>query len=250
MVFFDVGGTLAHPKPSFNALLTEICCRAGLDVTLERAVLAEAAVWARVAELEGGGRGFSLSPERSRQFWHWVYGSFLEELGHSSATHVTHDLFEAFTKPESYELFADALPALEQLHGAGVRLGVISNWEAWAEQLLVALGIARFFEWSLISGVIGIEKPDPEIFRRAVESAGIEPHEAMHVGDNPVDDFGGALTAGLSAVLVDRSGAAQTAGGRPYLMVPFVRGDEPAPDTAAGATIASLTELPGLLGIG
>ena len=250
-----MGGTLAHPKPSFNALLTEICCQAGLDVTLERAVLAETAVWARVAELEGGGRGFSLSPERSREFWHWVYTSFLEELGHAEATHVTHALFAGFTRPENYELYEDVFPVLERLHAAGLRLGVISNWEAWAGDLLRSLGIDHFFECAFISGVVGVEKPDPEMFRRAVATTGIAPSQAMHVGDNPVDDFAGAHSAGLTPVLIDRTAAAEEAAGRPYLMVPFVRTDTDRerkgqdPRTTAGATIASLAELPRLLGI-
>ncbi|MBI2317978.1 MAG: HAD-IA family hydrolase [Betaproteobacteria bacterium] len=242
-----MGGTLAHPRPSFNALLTEVCRGAGLDVTLEQTVLAEVAVWAKVAQREGGGRGFSLSPERSREFWSWIYASFLDELGHSDATHVAQELFHAFTRPDNYELFDDALPALEQLRAAGMRLGVISNWEAWAEQLLCALKIDQFFECAVISGMVGVEKPDPEIFRRAVETAGLEPWQAMHVGDNPVDDFAGAQAAGLTAVLIDRTSAAPAVAGRPYLMIPLVRPMEPAPPP--GIKIASLTELPRLLGI-
>ena len=72
IVFFDMGGTLAHPRPSFNGLLAEVCRREGLDVSPDRAILAEPAVWTRIAEQLGGGRGFSLSTDRSREFWFWV----------------------------------------------------------------------------------------------------------------------------------------------------------------------------------
>ncbi|MSQ24173.1 MAG: HAD family hydrolase [Chloroflexi bacterium] len=247
-VFFDVGGTLAHPRPSFNGLLAEVCCRAGLSVTLEAATLAEAAVWQKIAQREGGGRGFTLSAASSREFWLWVYGAFLDELGAPVPNEViAEDLFNTFTQPENYQLYDDALPILDRLKAAGIRMGIISNWEPWAAQLLDALGIRDYFDCTSISGELGFEKPDPAIFRHALAAAGLTAGEVLHVGDNPLDDVAGARAAGLRAVLIDRAGEVDGEPNRPYLMIPPVVGPTLATDESP--RIRSLLELAPLLGL-
>lgn len=204
-MFFDVGGTLAHPSPSFNGLFAQVCRAQGLAVTEEEAIQAEPRVWAKIAERLDGGRGFSLSTEDSHSFWLWVYRVFLEEVGHSNHHEVPERLYATFTRPESYQLYDDALPALQRLHAAGLCLGVISNWESWADALLDSLGIRSYFQCALISGVFGVEKPDPAIFHRALQTAGATPSEALHVGDNPLDDVQGAMQVGMHAVLLERT---------------------------------------------
>ena len=56
----------------------------------------------------------------------------------------------------------------------------------------------------VISGKEGIEKPDPAIFRLALERSGIDPGEAVYVGDHPRIDVEGARAVGMDAVLIDR----------------------------------------------
>lgn len=263
-VFFDMGGTLAHPRPSFNGLLAQVCRREGLDVSLEQAMQAEPAVWARIGEQLDGGRGFSLSPARSHAFWLWVYGVFLEELGYPDAQPLPQRLFETFSRPESYQLFDDALPALVRLREAGFQIGIISNWEAWAGELLIALGLADLIDFTVVSGTVGFEKPDPQIFQFALTAAAVDPPEAMHVGDNPLDDVEGALRVGLRAVLIDRSRASpvnedvfgalavQASERRAPLIPPSSRAPSPkeaGQGAPASFTVGSLTELPALLGI-
>jgi FMN phosphatase YigB (HAD superfamily) len=58
----------------------------------------------------------------------------------------------------------------------------------------------------VISGVEGIEKPDPKIFRIALDRIDTEPERAVYVGDNPRIDCAAALSLGMGAVLVDRRG--------------------------------------------
>jgi FMN phosphatase YigB (HAD superfamily) len=54
------------------------------------------------------------------------------------------------------------------------------------------------------SCVVGCEKPDRRIFEVALELAGVVPHEALHVGDQPRSDALGATRAGMHALLLDR----------------------------------------------
>jgi putative hydrolase of the HAD superfamily len=94
--------------------------------------------------------------------------------------------------------------AVDELAAAGVALGVISNFEEWLERLLEGLGIADYFDVRVISGIEGLEKPDPRIFRLALDRAGVPPERAAYVGDNPVLDIEPAARLGMFPVLIDR----------------------------------------------
>src|SRR5947207_2707259 len=84
-VFLDVGGTLAYPHPSFHTLIAQVCQDEGLPVTPEQVEAAEPAVWARISERDDRGSGFTMSVERSQEFWHFVYQTFLREIGFPDA---------------------------------------------------------------------------------------------------------------------------------------------------------------------
>ena len=73
-------------------------------------------------------------------------------------------------------------------HPRGISSGLISNFEAWLDDLLADLGVREVFAVRVISGIEGMEKPDPRIFRLALERAGIEATDAVYVGDNPEFD--------------------------------------------------------------
>jgi len=114
-------------------------------------------------------------------------------------------LYAVFTDPSNYHLIPDAPAVLDKLRDAGVVLGLVSNFEAWLERLLEHLDVAGYFPVRVISGIEGVEKPDPAIFRIALERAGVSAAESVYVGDNPVFDALPAEEAGMAAVIVDRS---------------------------------------------
>jgi putative hydrolase of the HAD superfamily len=245
-VFLDVGGTLAYPHPSFHGLIARVCQSYGLPVEPEDAERAEPAVWARIAEREDVGRGFSVSADRSQAFWLFVYRTFLAELGYREAaeTDLPHRLLETFVSLDSYRLYDDALPTLDVLRRAGLTLGVISNWEEWLERLMVSLGIRDYFDVAVISGLAGHEKPDREIFLAALAAAGAQPGEAVHVGDSLRDDVEGAEAVGIRGILLDRKGTAIAAAS--------AQTDDRglgSDGATAHTRITRLTELPALLGI-
>jgi putative hydrolase of the HAD superfamily len=92
---------------------------------------------------------------------------------------------------------------LEELARRGYRLGVISNADGRVEALLGGIGLLRHFEFVIDSGSVGVEKPDPRIFRMALERMGIAPHDAVYVGDVYEIDVAGARGAGMRAILLD-----------------------------------------------
>jgi putative hydrolase of the HAD superfamily len=96
------------------------------------------------------------------------------------------------------------------LADTGVRLGIISNADgligqrlAEMEILQVGEGIGVAVECVIDSGAVGVMKPDPRIFRLALDAMGITPSDAWYVGDMPGIDVVGARAAGLYPVLMD-----------------------------------------------
>jgi putative hydrolase of the HAD superfamily len=96
--------------------------------------------------------------------------------------------------------------ALERLRDAGIRLAVISNSDGRAATALAAGGLLDAFEFVVDSGEVGVEKPDPRIFRMALERMGVSAGDALYVGDLYEVDVVGARAAGLEAALLDPSG--------------------------------------------
>jgi putative hydrolase of the HAD superfamily len=92
--------------------------------------------------------------------------------------------------------------ALDRLRAAGLRLGIVSNSDGRVEEALTAAGIRDRFEVVLDSALVGVEKPDPAIFRAALTALGVAPEEALYVGDLYEVDVVGARAAGIEAVLL------------------------------------------------
>lgn len=100
----------------------------------------------------------------------------------------------------------DAVGALRCLADRGYVMGVVSNADGRVAALLAEAGLDGFFATVLDSSVEGVEKPDPEIFRRALGRLDLEPAQTLYVGDFHAIDVRGARGAGLGAVLMDPGG--------------------------------------------
>ena len=103
---------------------------------------------------------------------------------------------------------------------------MISNYEAWLEDLLDDLGLRPLLPIRVVSGLEGVEKPDPAIFLLALERAGLPAADVVYVGDVPDFDYEPAAALGMYPVLIDRR--------------------ERHPDFA-GARVTDLRRLPALL---
>jgi putative hydrolase of the HAD superfamily len=101
---------------------------------------------------------------------------------------------------------AAASAALARAKAAGLVVGVISNSNGSVEGTLEATGLAARIDFVLDSSRVGVEKPDPRIFRLGVERAGVTPGEAVYVGDLYSVDVLGARAAGLAGILIDPRG--------------------------------------------
>lgn len=101
---------------------------------------------------------------------------------------------------------AGLVDSLARARARGVHVAVVSNSEGMLEALFQSLGILRAFDLVIDSGVVGIEKPDPRIFRIALERFAVPPARALHLGDHYTTDVVGARAAGVRVALVDPHG--------------------------------------------
>ena len=101
-----------------------------------------------------------------------------------------------------------AIPGARQtvvdLRARGYRVAVVSNSDGTVSESLEAAGFGGLFELVIDSTNVGISKPDPGIFRIALDALEVAARDAWYVGDSPYHDIGGARAAGLAAaVLID-----------------------------------------------
>ncbi len=203
-VFFDAGETLVHPAPSFPELFAQIVTREGHPRTADQMVDGLSMVSDEFARAAVEEELWTTHPDRSRRFWMGVYERFLTVLDITDADGLTDTLYGEFTAIENYEAFDDVRPTLEHLRGAGYLLGVISNFEPWLEELLARLRLDVFLPVRVISGIEGVEKPDPSIFRLALERSGLAARDVVYVGDIPDFDITPTAALGMFPVLIDR----------------------------------------------
>ena len=104
------------------------------------------------------------------------------------------------------QLDPEAKSVLSELQGH-YKLALISNFDhpPHVHRLLDELALRPFFDAVVVSGDVGVKKPDPAIFVPALQQTGLATDEVLFVGDSPEDDVAGARAAGLRPVLIRRS---------------------------------------------
>jgi putative hydrolase of the HAD superfamily len=204
-IFFDVGETLLQPRQPYGDLLTEVSHDLGVDLPAALADGLSTRIDTRVAARTQQMLPFTFPTAESQRFWYETYhGFFLEFLAATDARRLAQGLLQRLSSPAGYALFEETVATLNHLRDEGYRLGIISNWEAWLPTLLTITGIAPFFDHIVISGVCGLEKPDPRIFMLALDEGGYRPDEVVYIGDRPAHDVEPAVKAGIRPILLDR----------------------------------------------
>ncbi|MEM1682770.1 MAG: HAD family hydrolase [Ignisphaera sp.] len=106
-------------------------------------------------------------------------------------------------------LYNDVMSTLNSLKAIDITMGVIGNnvfWESmYTRRVLRVLGLDKYFKTQVYSDEVGIFKPDRRIFLEFCRRIGIDVSKVIHVGDSVAEDVGGALSAGMKAMHIDRS---------------------------------------------
>ncbi|UCH32951.1 MAG: HAD family hydrolase [Armatimonadota bacterium] len=205
VVFLDFGGTIAEQTNTREEAIAR-----SLAMLEEAPALSEIErAMAAAKEKYAGRSSHSLTlPEREEHFI-GLYQAVAAALGFGDdSRRIGEHLWE--TQKDSYALYPEVMLALDSLRAAGARLGIISNWDKLnLADVCRDLAIADRFEVMLPSAEAEADKPDPRIFRRALQLMGAEPEACLHVGDSYGADVKGAQGVGMVGILVHRGGEQQ-----------------------------------------
>lgn len=101
---------------------------------------------------------------------------------------------------------AGAIATLRRLRELGVLVGLITVCSEDVEVLWPSTPFAGLFDAEVFSSAVGLSKPDPRIYLHCCELLGVEPAEAVFVGDGANDELAGAERVGMRAILIHRPG--------------------------------------------
>jgi putative hydrolase of the HAD superfamily len=193
-VTFDVGGTVIEPCPSVGEVYGRVAERHGIRVSPEVLNQRFAAAWkAR--------KNFGY---RKSEWSDLVDQTFAGLAATPPGADFFSELHEQFAGAAAWRIYEDVRPCLDRLRQSGLKLGLISNWDERLRPLLKALELDQYFDAVVISAEVGHQKPAPEIFRAAANELKTPPHAILHIGDNRVEDFEGARSAGFRSLLLTR----------------------------------------------
>lgn len=199
-VLFDAGGTLVHVD---YQVVVELAGARGYHVDGHALRLAEAAeriaIDRRSEESEGA---IGVDASRVGRYFRGLLAT--SEIPFAAAAEIASEM-EAVHRAENLWRvpLPDALETLLGLRRCGVRTAVVSNADGRAESTLETAGLSEHLEFVVDSHFEGVEKPDPEIFRRALQRLDLPPERVVYIGDIYSIDAVGARAAGLSPVIID-----------------------------------------------
>lgn len=203
-VFFDFGGTLGKLEPILDTPW-KAWAKAAKDLGLR---LSEDEIRRvnRKADQRFAGQLHSFHG-RTPDFWRMRDMWAIDQLGVVSKRAEYFDALQRiFGDPGRVHLCRETLPVLKRIRSQGQHLGVVSNFTDGLLDLLKFHRLEPYFDSVTYSQAVGASKPDPRVFLHALERAGCDPGEAVHVGDSWEGDYLGALGAGMNAIWLNRAG--------------------------------------------
>lgn len=199
-VFFDIDFTLIHPGPAFQGSgYREFCSRYGIDVdpsAFDRAVAAAATAF----DTGSGEYDARIFIDYTRRIIEGMGGSG-ERIEAAAA-----EIYEQWAACHHFFLYDDVAEVLRELHGRGLKIGLISNSHRCLTSFQSHFELEGLFSAAVSSAAHGFMKPHPSIFETALHQAAAEPGSSVMVGDSVAHDVEGARRLGMRAVLVSRGG--------------------------------------------
>lgn len=203
-IFFDAMGTLFHLTRPVGDNYATVGRAVGLDLSpneLERTFQSSWKAMPLRQAIDGP------RPEDDKHWWRTLVDGVLQgvaprltELDRENFFEVA---YEHFAEPDVWAVYPEVIKVLEALQPR-FPLAVLSNFDGRLRIILERLGISKYFSHIFISSELGADKPDPEIFRRALRFVNLPAGEILHVGDDAERDWHAAAAAGLEIFRLER----------------------------------------------
>jgi putative hydrolase of the HAD superfamily len=203
-ILFDAVGTLFHLSGTVGRHYALVGSEVGLTLDAHQLDRAFYSAWQKMPR-----RAAIAGPRENddKGWWRELVDLVLDQVAPSLSEFDRDNFFEIayehFAESDVWKLYPEVRDVLEQLQPR-FQLAVISNFDGRLRFILQHLGISNFFTHIFVSSEIGADKPDPEIFRRALEIVDLKSSEVLHIGDDPQRDWEAASAAGLSIFRLDR----------------------------------------------
>ena len=203
-IFFDAAGTLFYLTKTVGDHYGHVGREVGLNLEAQQLQRAFHAAWQQMPR-----RPAIDGPRENddKGWWRELVGHVFDQVAPSLSEFDRDNFFEVayeqFAEPGVWQLYTEVPGVLEQLQPR-FQFAVISNFDGRLRFILQHLGISKYFAHVFISSELGADKPDPEIFRRAVTIMHLKADEVLHVGDDPERDWKAAAAAGLLVFRLDR----------------------------------------------
>lgn len=205
-ISFDVGYTLIEPHLEAPQIVAALLAEHQIHPQPEQLALAHQR--AERFFLEDYFRPLSdtwTADALIHSFYERYYARFLADLGVAESDGPQGAaIIGRYLAPDNWKLYPDVLATLAELHSAGYRMGIASDWGSNLNRILHALGLSRYLEWAVVSGNMGFAKPSPQFYRLVAERAGVPAAQILHIGDSYYADVRGARTVGMDALLINR----------------------------------------------
>ena len=209
-VFFDWFNTLADFKPSRQELYIQAFQQFGFELSFDdvtRGVLAgDRYIYNEIAKSPLDTRSPREQMETYLCYPRAIVAEAKIQVPEEFLPKILMIVRERYEKESTFVLFDDVLSTLALLKDRGLILGLLTNATRESLARYRHLGLHPYLDVIVTSAEVGAEKPKPPIFLKALEEAGVNAQEAMHVGDQYEIDILGARDVGISPVLIDRYG--------------------------------------------
>jgi putative hydrolase of the HAD superfamily len=199
-VAFDAVGTLITPDPPVHLVYHAAGQRHGGRHSAEE-IRNRFGTAFRGEEERDRNAFWRTDPAREAERWRRIVTAVLDDVTDQEA--CFRELWEHFARPTSWRCLPDVGPVLAELALRGLALGLASNFDSRLRAVTAGLRDLRPIGPVMVSADVGWRKPATEFFAEVVRAFDCEPNEVLLVGDDFENDYVGATTAGLRAVLLD-----------------------------------------------
>lgn len=187
-IFFDFDDTLQSRKGAYRLYCESFLSKYFPNISEEERLR-------KLDEMEqhvdGGYKDREIYFPEMIDLWQWDTHPPMQEL---------YDSFN-YDFGKHVVMLEGAIDVLKEIKNKGYILGCITNGVSSLQNIkLDTAGIRDLFDVVVVSGDIGIYKPDRRIFDYAIQLAGVKNEESLYVGDHPINDIQGALGAGMQVV--------------------------------------------------
>lgn len=211
-VLLDAAGTLIRPSRPVGATYAAVARRYGAELDVDKLTQAFRKVIIDMPDLAFEWTSMDELRDLERDWWRELVHRVVACTGSSIDDFDTffETLYEHYAQGYAWQCFPEVPAVLEDLRNRGCKIAVVSNFDSRLPRILHAVGIHGYLDAVIYSSEAGSAKPDGAIFRRALAVLGADPECAIHVGDSPRADLEGAIAAGLSGLLIRRTGVSAT----------------------------------------